>query len=211
VNATPNPLRRQIRDALVARIKAGELEPGDRLVEMRLAREFETSQAPVREALRELATLGYVTATAHRGTHVREVPATELRDALHVRAILEREAAGTAARAGGDWRALRTSLGGIAESARTGDVARYVRHDEAFHRGLVERTGNPVLLGVWTRLLVATHPLALYRSSVVDLTRTGREHRWILEALERGDAECAARRVFEHIEGVAAAVDATLH
>jgi DNA-binding GntR family transcriptional regulator len=53
-------LREQVRDVLLERILRGDLEPGERLVETRLARELGTSQAPVREALRDLELLRLV-------------------------------------------------------------------------------------------------------------------------------------------------------
>ena len=53
-------LREQVRDALLRDIINGAYKPGDRLVEMKIARDLGTSQAPVREALRELDALGFV-------------------------------------------------------------------------------------------------------------------------------------------------------
>lgn len=207
MSAEPNTLRIQIRDALLARIRTGSLAPGDRLVEMRLAREFQTSQTPVREALRELEALGYVITATHRGTSVREVQATEARDALRVRAVLEGEAARLAAQAGGDWRALRTAVRGIETAVRTGDAAGYRRYDEAFHRGLVERAGNPVLVALWTRLLVPAHLSAAGASGTLDMEVTGGQHRWILDALERGEVEVAGRRASDHMDAVASLLD----
>ena len=64
-------LSHQIRDTLVRQIVSGELEPGERLVETRVAATFGTSQAPVREALRELDTFGLVEIKPRRGTFVR--------------------------------------------------------------------------------------------------------------------------------------------
>ena len=63
--ASTNPLARislsqQIRDQLLDRIMHGELSPGVRLIELRIAAEFSTSQAPVREALRELEAMGVI-------------------------------------------------------------------------------------------------------------------------------------------------------
>ena len=52
MSLTRHSVREQIRDALMARILDGSYAPGQRLVELQLAGEFESSQAPVREALR---------------------------------------------------------------------------------------------------------------------------------------------------------------
>ena len=48
----------QVKDRILRWILEGELAPGSRVIETRVARQLGTSQAPVREALRDLATLG---------------------------------------------------------------------------------------------------------------------------------------------------------
>ena len=65
-------LRHDVRDGIVRSILEGEFGPGDRLIEMHIAREYGTSQGPVREALRELEMLGFVRSEPHRGTYVRD-------------------------------------------------------------------------------------------------------------------------------------------
>lgn len=197
-------MRQEIRDALMRRILEGKYRPGDRLVELQVAAEFQTSQAPVREALRELEALGYVETATYRGTRVREIPPTEMRDAFHVRALLEREAAEAAARrAYADWSRLADAVRGLEEAAAVGNLRRYVRHDETFHRTLVTRSGNPVLLHHWELLLVPTRILVVVSSGVVDMRQTAPQHRPILAALERGDPALAGRLVYDHVNGIA--------
>ena len=65
-------LRREvIREALLRRIGSGELAPGERIVEARLAGEFGVSAIPVREAIRELVSIGVLEFANHRGAWVR--------------------------------------------------------------------------------------------------------------------------------------------
>ena len=64
-------LREQVKDVLLQRIVRGELKPGERLVETRIASELGTSQAPVREALRDLELLRMVESEPFRGARVR--------------------------------------------------------------------------------------------------------------------------------------------
>jgi DNA-binding GntR family transcriptional regulator len=78
-------LREQIKEVLIERIVSGKMRPGDRLIEMRIAEDLGTSQAPVREAVRELAAIGFVTIRPHRGTVVRDFSAAELREIYVVR------------------------------------------------------------------------------------------------------------------------------
>ena len=75
-------LRDEIRDQLIEEILNGRLAPGERIVEMRIAQQFGVSQAPVREALRDLDLLGFVVSSPFRGAIVRQISVEELRAAL---------------------------------------------------------------------------------------------------------------------------------
>ena len=90
-------LRAQIKDVILQRIVSHEYPPGARLVETRIAQELGVSQAPVREALRDLEQLGCVIHEPFRGCSVRAFSAEELLEAFPVRAALEALAARLAA------------------------------------------------------------------------------------------------------------------
>src|SRR4051794_1123165 len=90
-------LSEQIKDVLMQRIVEGFYEPGQRVVELRIAEEFGVSQAPVREALRELEILRLVESEPFRGARVRAVRADEIAESYPVRAALEELAAKLAA------------------------------------------------------------------------------------------------------------------
>src|SRR3954453_6284024 len=82
-------MRDRIRDVLVARILDGTYPAGLQLKELTLAREFNVSQAPIREARRELEGSGLVTSERYRGTHVRGADLDEMRQSYELRATLE--------------------------------------------------------------------------------------------------------------------------
>ncbi len=82
-----------VKDRLLEAILDGRYPPGSRIVETRVARELGTSQAPVREALRDLEALGVVEIAAFRGARVRRPSRDELLEAYVVRAELEAMAA----------------------------------------------------------------------------------------------------------------------
>src|SRR5205085_1690783 len=90
-------LRDQVREFILERIITGAYAPGQRLVETQIARELECSQAPVREALRDLEQLGCVHYEPNRGCSVRAFSVEELLEAYPVRAVLEGLAAEQAA------------------------------------------------------------------------------------------------------------------
>jgi len=79
----------RVKQELLRRIMNGELPPGSRLVELQIARELNTSQGPVREALCELEGLELVVTKPYKGSYVREVTPQDIREAYMVRAALE--------------------------------------------------------------------------------------------------------------------------
>ncbi len=191
----------RIRRVLADRIIAGLLAPGERLVEMRIAHEFRTSQAPVREALRELEALRLVESEPYRGTRVREVSEREMDEAYAVRAILEQAAAEVAAPAlAGDVARLRECLTRLQASALAGDREGYVRHDVDFHRGIVEAAGNRILLQAWESLGFETRIRIMLARDEPDLARIVAIHEPILMALEAGDGTLAGRLLRSHAE-----------
>src|SRR4030081_492119 len=82
-------LREEIREQLIDDILSGRLAPGTRIVETRLAQELGVSQAPVREALRDLELFGFVICSPFRSTYVREISTDDLLESYPVRAALE--------------------------------------------------------------------------------------------------------------------------
>ena len=91
-------MRREIRTYIQRQIAQGVYRPGDRIVETQLAREMNVSQAPVREALLELAAMGLVEERPYSGTFVRHLKASDIEDIYNTRAFLDEYAARQAAR-----------------------------------------------------------------------------------------------------------------
>src|ERR1700722_5482331 len=88
-----NSASARIRGVILQRISDGTYVPGERLKELTLAREFNVSQAPVREAFRALVSLGVLESKHYRGTHVRAVSVQETKDVYQLRGYLEEIAA----------------------------------------------------------------------------------------------------------------------
>jgi DNA-binding GntR family transcriptional regulator len=86
-------LRDSITENLLIAILDGSVQAGDRFVIQRLADQLGVSATPVREALIELATLGFVKLLPNRGAVCLEFGPTELREIFQIRRILESEAA----------------------------------------------------------------------------------------------------------------------
>jgi DNA-binding GntR family transcriptional regulator len=196
------PLRATVRELLLERILAGQYGPGDRLVEYRIARELGVSQAPVREALRDLEAMRVVDIRAHLGARVRALPVTELAEAAPVRAALEETAARLAAarlpQQPDDLDRLREHLDQMRAAATGDDPRRLAQHSVAFHRQIVVSAANPVLLDVWNALGIELHTALGVRDTPVPLSQSADSHQPILDALANGDPEAAARLSRQH-------------
>ncbi|GAC1350234.1 MAG: hypothetical protein NVSMB27_30810 [Ktedonobacteraceae bacterium] len=194
-------LRAQIKDILLERILNGTYQPGDRLIELQIAQELGTSQAPVRESLRELEALGFVESEPYRGAKVRAVTKAELAEIYPVRAALEEVAARAAAHHfKGNVAVLRAEIEAMSQSTKEGNLFEQVRHDVQFHRLIVEASGNKVLLEVWKSLHVEARTLISTITSDMDLDELTMRHIPILEALEAGDSQLAGLLMREHVE-----------
>jgi DNA-binding GntR family transcriptional regulator len=201
LSLTRTSLRTQIKEILLARILNGEYKPGDRIVELQIAQEFGTSQAPVRESLRELEALGFVMTEPYRGTRVREVTRDELAEIYPVRAALEEVAARAAAqRLAGNVEALEAELAAMQQEVMNDNLYEEVRHDVQFHRLIVEASGNKVLQDTWKSLRIEARTLISALASEIDRQELVDLHRPVLAALAAGDSEQAGRLIREHVE-----------
>ncbi len=193
-------LAAQIRERLVERILSGELKPGDRLVEMRIAAQMQTSQAPVREALRELQAMGLVETLHNRGARVRLISDSELAEIYDVRAQLEGYAAELVATRGVSLRAaLEDEIAAMAAAAAAGDSQGFSEHNTRFHRLMVAATGNATLEGLWEGLNVRTRTMLNVIRRRSDLAEVSESHRAIVEALESGDPARARATAIAHV------------
>jgi DNA-binding GntR family transcriptional regulator len=203
-------LRHDVRDGLVQSILDGEYGPGDRLVEMHIARAYGTSQGPVREALRELEMLGFVRSEPHRGTYVRDPWQRGMLELYEVRAALEEFAARVATpRLCDDVSELQAEVDGMADAAVRNDVHAAVEHSERFHRLIVEGSGNQLLYTMWSSLSITDHTALTMVTLSLDLDTLAESHQPIVDAIAAGDVELACRVSREHQDWFVEMLEAT--
>ncbi|MBO9359374.1 MAG: GntR family transcriptional regulator [Thermomicrobium sp.] len=195
-------LREEIKEYLIDAILRGQLRPGDRIIETRIAQDLGVSQTPVREALRDLELLGFVTSEPFRGTRVRAFTHEELVQIYPIRAAIE----GVAARAAAtritteQLLALEEQIDRMREASELGDEATAIEADIAFHRIIVEASGNRLLEQFWTSLSLATTTFltfSIHRRAIEGLAA---RHEPILEALRARDPDRAEAAMRRHIE-----------
>jgi DNA-binding GntR family transcriptional regulator len=204
---------KKIRDVLVTRILDGTYPPDFRLKELALAREFDVSQAPVREALRELDALGMVTSEHYRGTRVRGVDVAEMREAYELRSVIEQRAAELLVARAAE---VCDVLAGFIEEMRAASAARdWSRQGTAalrFHRAMVEASGNRTFLATWdsfhwdVRAQVMIRRIGEHHGGLAQMVGP---HVAILDALRSGDGAAAAAAVRRNFEIFIGLLDAT--
>jgi DNA-binding GntR family transcriptional regulator len=190
----------QVKDRLLEGILSGEYLPDSRIVETQVARELNTSQAPVREALRALEALGVVEITPFKGARVRRPARREILEAYAVRSALESLGARLAVPRLSD--ADLVELAGYCESmqiaARAGDAHGVAASDARFHGRILEIADNRTLQTVWSSL----EP---FLRTYITLVVPGADPQWsadlhapIMVALGRRDAEATVAALTEH-------------
>lgn len=192
-------LGRQIRDALVRRIVTGELQPGERLVETRIAEEYGTSQAPVREALRELEAIGMVETRPRRGTFVRHFIQQTLRESYVVRAALEEAATRLAMPAGSlPFAALEADVEAMRAAATANDVQAIGAASVSFHRHVIDAAANELLKHAWESLQIEARTAVTLLAVEPDLNEVADEHDELLTVLRSGDLAAACQLTRDH-------------
>jgi DNA-binding GntR family transcriptional regulator len=192
----------RVKEFIVEAVLSGELKPGERIVESSMARQLGVSQAPVREAIRDLVLLGFLETEAYKGTSVRSFTPEELWETYTVRAALESLAARLAAMnlTEEDADALQRILEEMMVVAHRQDRDRLLELDNAFHETILLISRNKTLYQLWKTLQFGTWSIVTYRKSSYDPVYLASRHEELLAALKTGDPEKAAHVMQHHIE-----------
>jgi DNA-binding GntR family transcriptional regulator len=192
------------RDKIVVglrrKILSRELERGERLRQDEVAEWFSASITPVREALRILDAEGIVTSEAHRGVRVAGVDLDRLRALFVTRKLTETFAIARSATriSRHELRQAEAILDALDDAGTQGDSLRRNQRNEDFHFFFYDRCGLPGLRDdIATRWRAFPWDLTLDSSDRLSEART--EHRAIVDAVRRADADNAARHLGEHI------------
>ena len=192
-------LRLQLADEIIR----GALAPGAALDETDIARRFNVSRTPVREALRQLATSGLIDARAHRGAVVARPTLERLTEMFEAMAELEALCAGLAAERMPA--AERARLEAVHEELRVlshaGNPERFHEVNERFHNAIYAGSQNGYIaeMTLATRVRVQPFRRAQFRN-LGRLAKSHAEHDRVVVAIMRGDKTGAAAAMRAHIE-----------
>jgi DNA-binding GntR family transcriptional regulator len=207
----PASLHEEVATRLRSRIFDRKFAPGEWIDELALAREWQISRTPLREALKVLAAEGLVTPVPRQGCRVAEMSEDDADELLPVMALLEGRCAFEAVRkaSDADIRVLQQLHAGLERHAAAYDVDGYYRANHEFHskvqsladnRWLARATGD---LRRFVRLLRGRQ---LNWPGRMDASIN--EHRVLLDAIVQRDAARAERVMHDHLMAQLAALQA---
>lgn len=194
-------LRQKVVDGIKRRIVLGELKPGDRITEAELTHSLGVSRPTAREALNQLARIGYLVQEAYRGHRVGALSGERVLELARIRTLLDLQAAGAVM---GDptglaMERLETAWARFRGSLLGDDPV--IRHEEhiAFHRALWESAGNSFLMTLWPAFEAEMTLLLAYEQRLRhDDKRALALHEAIVVALRTGDQDRVAEALDEH-------------
>ena len=192
----------RLRDSILA----GELKPGEKLVERRLAEALKVSQTSVREALQVLEHEGLVTKKVNTATYVTELQPRQIAEIIDLRLDLEVKAFRLARKnlSPQDVHELESILAGIDDAAANNDYFSLSRGDFRFHQKLWGLSGNKTLERVLTQLCTPLFAYLMVFLSVgrLDLSGSVKSHRALVNVLRHGDAKRMRRAVEDHLKNL---------
>lgn len=202
-------LQDDVHDRLIELLLDADLDPGARLSIDALARAWNVSQTPVREALVRAEASGLVVRQAMKGYQVAPLlPPEDFSHLMQMRLLIEPYCASQATELGdANLLPLLEQQHTAMQHAPTGPTAHefheYMRADMAFHVAIIDGAGNPFLRAALDTAGTHAHRFRRFTGgNVSDANDALREHSLVLEAIRKGDATGAGQAMRDHLEGV---------
>ena len=196
------PLRDVVFNTLRQAILKGELEPGERLMEIQLAERLGVSRTPIREAIRKLELEGLVLMIPRKGAEVAKISARSLRDVLEVRRALEELAIELACQRMSEEEVgnLQKAQEDFKKAIAEGDAMKIAETDEHYHDVIYEGTQNAKLIQMLNNLREQMYRYRLEYIKDEDKRKIlVLEHEKILKTVRERKVAEAKEAVREHI------------
>lgn len=186
-------LKDQVKSILIDRMIDGDLAPGDRIKELQVAKELGTSQAPVREAIRCLETLGYVEHIPHVGAMVKTFNQSEIEEAYQVREALEVHSMALIGDSLNELvKELEAQLMVMQSAIRGNNIRTFTQADNQFHRAIVSYCDNETMLSMWESLKMQVQVIATLLKASMPLEKIYLLHPPIVDAFKSKSRERAS-------------------
>jgi len=198
----PTSLSEHVYLSLKRKILKGELPPGHRLLVLDIARTFDVSQAPVREALERLKQEGLVVGKTNRGSTVSDITSKEIRDIYELRQMIEGQAlrAMMLTMTPEDIEALERILAEMKRAIDDNDGYRLVDLDMQFHGYFYRRCGNELMLDIWNGIKTKIMRFITVTNRDHPGYSIPNSHAELLEVIRSGDVDRAVGKLVRGFE-----------
>ena len=190
-----------VYEQILSAIVNGDIAPGERLIQEKIASQINISRTPVREALLRLEQEGILEISGRKGFSIRKISEDEVRQLYAVREAIEGYAARQVAERKDPEQlaTIKKTVDAELEEDLT-DVEVDFRVNRAIHRTIVEQIGNSMLLDMFDRVWgrgVSLWLFAATRSDQVPLEPM--QHQELFHSLSTADPDTAQRAMIDHI------------
>lgn len=187
----------QVCDLLKDSIIRGDLKPGDRLLELEVAKKYNVSQAPVREALSRLKKEGFVIHYPHKGTFVSNFSKKNIEEVYSFREAVEPLAIKRAINniTEEDLEKLNATYKKMVQAGKENDLEMLNKYDISFHTYIYKLADHEFMFKVWEDLSSASNRIWYLTNQIYfeNLNEVAELHEPILNALyKRNTEECVA-------------------
>lgn len=184
-----------------------KLVPGQRLVEVDLAEQYQVSRNSVREALQQLAAQGVIELLRNKGATVRSLSLQETQEVLDVAermtGLLAKSAAWGIA-AGQPSEPIREALAELERANAAQDVDAFARARRGLYRALLHTSGSRELKRLFPSIQMPV-VYAQHRPASLQKVRM-RDYQRMCDAVLRGDAQAADEAGMAHVRNVREAI-----
>lgn len=192
----------EIADIIRERILRGEYKIGEKIKENQLATELRVSRTPIREAFKQLESEGLMEYIPNRGCFARGFTKQDLQDIYSVRKALEQLAVEWAVERITDEEidTLKSQMDLMEFYIKRGDAKKVLELNNEFHQIIYGSTRSRFLAQVlrsYQDYVIQTRKATVYGEE--NLKNILNEHKSILEAIDRRDAELAVTKMGEHL------------
>jgi len=197
------PLREVIFDTLREAIIVGELKPGERLMEVKLAEKMGVSRTPVREAIRKLELEGLVEMLPRKGAHVADLSVKDIMDVLEVRSTLDGLASSLSATRITDEeiKELKHSLTQFVNCVEKENLQGSIKKDVEFHDIIYHSSRNDKLIQISNNLREQVQRFrVIYIKDYSSSRELIKEHTEICNAITNRDPGAAMNYANRHIK-----------
>nr|WP_029767264.1 GntR family transcriptional regulator [Haloglycomyces albus] len=197
--STAGIIAHRLREAIMT----GALPPGAQLGEAELARRFNVSRGPLREAMQRLVSEGLLRSERYRGLFVLDLEPADVRDVYAARSAIERAAVIEVMNGDREQAAalLDETVWAMVAAAEKDDPTALSDADLRFHEVLIRASGSKRLNRIARTLLIETRMcLSLLQTTYQRVDERVAEHSRILNAIREGDTQTALALLEDHME-----------